>query len=275
MNQKPIETNQVFKVRPDNAEETSDILVVEEPLEISLIYHTVSGSLKKNISVTMRTPGNDTELAIGFLFTEGIIKSYEEILEVKEQSSYNKITVTLKENVIPNLQQTDRNFYTSSSCGVCGKTSIEAVNTVSSFSKTEVSCTIPASVLYSLPDALKSAQPLFENTGGIHGCAFFSPQGKLQMIYEDVGRHNALDKLIGAALKSGALPLNNGILLLSGRSSFELMQKALMAGIFIVAAVGAPSSLAVELARENHMTLVGFLRNNRFNVYAEKERILM
>ncbi len=251
-----------------------DVLSIEEPLEIRLKYIQDNEVCNQVISVTMRTPGNDVELAIGFLFTEGIISNYEAIQEIYHVEKNcalqkkNSIQVILNDGFIPHLLQSDRNFYTSSSCGVCGKSSIESIKTVSPFQNTNKRCfDISASVLYQLPKKLRTAQSDFANTGGIHASGLFSLDGELLLLQEDVGRHNALDKLIGNAFAKGLLPLNQHILLLSGRISFELVQKAAMAGISIVVAMGAPSSLAVELAQEFDMTLLGFLNENRFNIY--------
>jgi FdhD protein len=266
----------IQKINAGEITEANDQVAVEEPLEIQVAYSTATGRIQKNISVTMRTPGNDEELAAGFLFTEGIIKNKEGIQDIKHLSfDENRVLVTLYENIQPVLANTSRNFYSTSSCGVCGKASIEAVRTVSFYGHEKDATFINASVLYHLQDNLKKQQVAFENTGGIHASALFSLEGNFIMLREDVGRHNALDKVIGVSLIEGQLPLNNCILFLSGRASFELIQKAMMAGIKIIAAVGAPSSLAVELAKESGITLIGFLRNNRFNIYSGDQRIIL
>lgn len=259
-----------------------DILSVEEPLEIRLTYGPETQRTQKNISVTMRTPGNDLDLAIGFLFTEGIISSYLNVANVyhtdMECTSQKKniVQVELTENCIPNLMQSDRNFYTTSSCGVCGKSSIQSIRTVSSFSELDTPLlSVSTAIFYGLPAKLRAAQSNFTATGGIHASGLFTVEGDLVLLREDVGRHNALDKLIGSALASNLLPLHRYILLLSGRASFELIQKAAMAGISIVAAIGAPSSLAVELASEFDITLLGFLKEDRFNIYTSNDRILI
>ncbi|MCD0472243.1 formate dehydrogenase accessory sulfurtransferase FdhD [Flavobacterium sp. JAS] len=264
----------IEKVAGFKSSAVSDILSVEEPLEIKILYGSENQRIQKNISVTMRTPGNDPELAVGFLFTEGIISSYQVVKEVSHlqtgctKQKKNSIQVELKEDFVPHLMQADRNFYTTSSCGVCGKGSIESIKTVSSFSTiNRPRLNISLDVLYQLPQKLRIAQSDFASTGGIHASGLFSAEGDLILLQEDVGRHNALDKLIGAALTSDLLSLNKHILLLSGRASFELIQKAAMAGISVVAAIGAPSSLAVELAVEFNMTLLGFLKEDRFNIY--------
>jgi len=271
----------ITRVNDGEAAEITDALAIEEPLEIRLEY-TLNGEIKvQNVSVTMRTPGNDTELATGFLFTEGIIKNIDDIANIDHcliacaENKENVIQVKLNEGIIPNLQNTERNFYTTSSCGVCGKGSIAAIRTVGAFvEQKENETSVNSEVLYQLPEILKKDQQVFAETGGLHASALFNLNGELLMVREDVGRHNALDKLIGASLQKSLLPLNNHILLLSGRASFELVQKAVMAGIKIIVAVGAPSSLAVELAEEFEITLAGFLRNQRFNIYTAGYRIL-
>jgi len=264
----------VSRVNGSSSSVFSDVLSVEEPLEIKISYGAATKRAQKNISVTMRTPGNDLELAVGFLFTEGIISSYQDVKDVyhldTESSSpkKNSVQVELIENFVPHLMQSDRNFYTTSSCGVCGKGSIQSIKTVNAFCHLDKpALSLTPKLLYQLPEKLRAAQSGFSATGGIHASGLFSITGDLLLLREDVGRHNALDKLIGAALKNDSLPLNKQILLLSGRASFELIQKAAMAGISVVAAIGAPSSLAVELAAEFDITLLGFLKENRFNIY--------
>ncbi|HZI54205.1 MAG TPA: formate dehydrogenase accessory sulfurtransferase FdhD [Chitinophagaceae bacterium] len=266
----------VRKITNDDVADVDDQLVVEEPLEIHLQFGTAENRVQKSISVTMRTPGHDIELTAGFLFTEGIIRSGNDILFIEQDSADgNRILFALQDNVDPGLQKTERNFYTTSSCGVCGKSSIEAIKAVSVYGNQEQNILLKTEVFYALQDNLKSRQAIFESTGGIHASALFDREGNFIMLREDVGRHNALDKLIGASLLNDELPLTNTVLLLSGRASFELIQKASMAGIKVVAAVGAPSSLAVELAKECKITLVGFLRNERFNIYSCEERIVL
>lgn len=264
----------IHKISGGQIKEAADKVAVEEPLEIMLDYSTASGRMQKNIAVTMRTPGNDKELAAGFLFTEGIIQNGTAIQEIK-QTDENQLIVILKENTIPALANASRNFYTTSSCGICGKASIDAIRTVSLYGKEADPISINASTLYHLQDNLKKQQLVFEDTGGIHACVLFDFHGNFMSLQEDVGRHNALDKIIGAALLEGKLPLSNNILFLSGRASFELVQKAVMAGIKVIAAVGAPSSLAVEMAKETGVTLIGFLRIDRFNVYSGTERVML
>lgn len=271
----------VIKVNHSINDETTDALAIEEPLEIRLEYGEPGGRIVKNISVTMRTPGHDAELATGFLFTEGVIKDRKDILAAEHsfiacaENKENVIKVILREDIIPNLQNTERNFYTTSSCGVCGKGSIDAVRTVSAFTQpVNNDHIITSELLHKLPGTLRQHQEVFADTGGLHASALFNLSGELLLAREDVGRHNALDKLIGAALNKNLL-LNQSVLLLSGRASFELVQKAAMAGIPIIASVGAPSSLAVELAEEFDITLAGFLRDQRFNIYTAARRIIL
>jgi FdhD protein len=274
MKDKRVENIQIHKVSSGAMNETADKVAVEEPLQTQLVYSSATGQMLKDIAVTMRTPGNDAELAAGFLFTEGIIKNPDDISEIRHaHADENLVQVILKENIMPALGSAARNFYTTSSCGICGKASIDAIQTVSQYGAMKNSSIISAAVFYTLQYELKKQQKVFEDTGGIHASALFDIEGKFIMLREDVGRHNALDKIIGAAMLANQLPLNNCILLLSGRASFELLQKAVMAGIKIVASVGAPSSLAVEMASENDVTLVGFLKEDRFNIYSGKERI--
>lgn len=256
-----------------------DVLAIEEPLEIRMTYGPSDKRITKNISVTMRTPGNDMELACGFLFTEGIIQSFSQIESIAHFNSLlnpeNIVVASIKPEVVFDLSKLDRNFYTTSSCGVCGKASINAVKTTGAqHQNTDTDgLKVNSELIHQLPDILRKKQDVFESTGGLHASALFDASGNLMMLREDVGRHNALDKLIGAALESGIVPLSQHILLLSGRASFELIQKAAMAGIQIVAAVGAPSSLAVEMAEDFNITLIGFLRNGRFNIYSGAQRL--
>ena len=265
----------VKKVAGTQVSDADDSLAAEEPLEIRLDYGPLNQRKHKSISVTMRTPGNDAELAIGFLYTEGIIRSAAEVTSAKQynQRAENIMRVELEPDVKTDIERLERHFYTSSSCGVCGKASIDAVKTVCNVLPTKDSIQVPIELIYKLPTLLREKQDVFEHTGGLHACALFDLQGNLLLSREDVGRHNALDKLVGAALQAKLLPLANHILLLSGRASFELIQKAAMAGIKIVAAVGAPSSLAVEMADDSDMTLIGFLRGERFNIYTGDQRI--
>lgn len=241
----------------DSISPAQDLLAVEEPLQIR-----VNG---RDLSITMRTPGHDRELAVGFLFTEGILKIRADVLAV--DTAENSVTLTLADGVDPGAA---RNFYTTSSCGVCGKASIDSLH--ASGCPMLRHARINSEVIHTLPEKLRAAQSVFDHTGGLHGTALFDTAGNLETVREDVGRHNAVDKLIGAAFLDGRLPLENRILMLSGRASFELIQKAVMAGIPVVAAVGAPSSLAVQTALRFGMTLVGFVRDGRFNIYSGLNR---
>jgi FdhD protein len=263
----------VKRVRNHHLLDAEDELAVEEPLEIGLLYRSADRPVSKTVSVTMRTPGHDEELAVGFLWTEGIIRRAQQVAKTRIVTGGNKVLVTLNEYEEPALQKAERNFYTTSSCGVCGKASIEAIRTVSCYQDAGDEIRVNPRLFYGLEDELRKRQRLFASTGGLHASALFDLEGNLIMLREDVGRHNALDKLIGAAFLNDTLPLNTAILLLSGRASFELVQKATMAGIRIVAAVGAPSSLAVQLAQEAGMTLIGFLRHQGFNIYSGAQRI--
>ncbi len=273
----------ITKVKDNDSFLYADDIAVEEPLEIRVSYGIKDQRENKNISVTMRTPGNDEELAAGFLFTEGIISGNHQIKNIQRpeaecsRNQENVVILDLADGFIPELMKADRNFYTTSSCGVCGKGSIDSIRTVSSFQHIQKDAeTIAFDTLYQLSENLRSFQNNFSATGGIHASGIFDYHGNLLALREDVGRHNALDKLIAHALFTNQLPLKNRILVLSGRASFELIQKAAMAGISIVAAIGAPSSLAIDLAKEFDMTLLGFLRENRFNIYntASNHRII-
>jgi FdhD protein len=269
----------ITRVNSGESHDSGDFLATEEPLEIRIIYGAASGRSMKNISVTMRTPGEDFDLALGFLYTEGIITGADQVEEIFnnpedcDNRQDNIVIVSLKPEVTLDLQSLERHFYTTSSCGVCGKASINAIRTVCPAPGHQADVRISALDLHRLPALLNQNQDIFGSTGGLHASALFNRDLELLLVKEDVGRHNALDKLIGSALQKDMLPLSGHTLLLSGRASFELIQKAAMAGIKIVAAIGAPSSLAVDLAREFEMTLVGFLRNERFNIYCGAERI--
>ena len=264
-------------------EHFDDLLAVEEPLEIRLGFRENGKLIHRAISITMRTPGDDESLAAGFLFTEGIVKDPGQIASIRHcgrkdrevnslQNGTNTIRVDLANDTELDLKRLERHFYTSSSCGVCGKSSIEAIKTGAERLPND-GFSVSRHVIHMLPAALRGSQDIFDQTGGLHASALFDAMGDLDIVREDVGRHNALDKVIGERFLSGDMPLGERILMVSGRASFELVQKALMAGIPIMAAVGAPSSLAVELAREFGMTLIGFVRNHRFNVYCGNERI--
>jgi FdhD protein len=278
MNRSAISNISVIKVNSGGTHHTDDWLAAEEPLEIRLFFGALHKRKQQSISVTMRTPGNDFELATGFLFTEGIIKGAEDIQSIKHCNGTheNVVRVELKEDVPVDIGKLERNFYTTSSCGVCGKSSIQAVRTTCRLSNaTNNTLQFSSHLIHALPAVLRSRQNIFDSTGGLHACGLFDTAGNLVLAREDVGRHNALDKLIGATLAQNLFPLGNYLLLLSGRASFELIQKAWMAGISIVAAVGAPSSLAVQMAAEAGITLIGFLRNETFNIYSGEQRIII
>jgi FdhD protein len=251
-----------------------DALAVEEPLEIRLEAEVGGGTVRKTISVTMRTPGDDIELAAGFLFAEGIVSDRAQLEHVGRCGiAGNVVRVRLAAGAAVDLARLERHFYTTSSCGVCGKTSIEALRTTSRYPLPPGRPVVDADLIHALPESLRAAQSLFERTGGLHASALFDVEGRVRCLREDVGRHNALDKVIGAELLAGRLPAYDRLLVVSGRVSFELVQKAVMAGIPVLVAVGAPSSLAVELALSAEMTLVGFARDGRFNVYAGAQRV--
>lgn len=264
-----VQQTRVHKFNGQGIHEAQDLLAVEEPLEIRLQYGPSSERITKNLSVTMRTPGADEDLVAGFLFTEGIVLQSSDIASVRALGE-NIALASLHPDLDFDMKKLDRHFYTTSSCGVCGKTSIEAVKTTAtlSISKNKRDWEISPDIICALPGTLRQAQDTFDLTGGLHASAIFDREGNLLALREDVGRHNALDKLIGHYLCQNLIPLDNHILLLSGRASFELLQKAAMAGIRFVCAVGAPSSLAVETAKAFGITLIGFLRENRFNVYS-------
>ena len=263
----------VVRIDGDRRISRPDTLVAEEPLEIR-----VDG---KPVSVTMRTPGDDFDLVAGFLTTEGVTAAPGDLVAMRYcagatvdgENTYNVIDAALAPGVSAPGASLERNFYTTSSCGVCGKASIDAVRTVSRWPVADDPVRVSPAVLSGLPDALRDAQAVFDKTGGLHAAAVFSADGRLLCVREDVGRHNAVDKVVGWAAREGSLPLRGCVLMVSGRASFELAQKALMAGIPILAAVSAPSTLAVDLAREAGLTLVGFLRGSTMNVYAGAERL--
>ena len=263
----------VLRLDGDRALTRPDTLVAEDPFEIR-----VGG---RALAVTMRTPGHDIDLAHGFLATEGVITAardvavarYCEGVDANGANTYNVLDITLAEGVAAPAAGLERNFYTTSSCGVCGKASIDSVRTSTRFPVAADLCVVARAVLAGLPDALRAAQQVFDRTGGLHAAGLFTAAGELLCLREDVGRHNAVDKVVGWALREGRLPLRATVLLVSGRASFELTQKALMAGIPVLAAVSAPSTLAVDLAEESGMTLVGFLRGDSMNVYAGTQRV--
>jgi FdhD protein len=253
-----------------------DQLATEEPLEIRLLIRDA----RQTVAVTMRTPGNDFELAVGFLHSEGVIRHRDQIASVTycvdpgidAAQQYNIVNVTLRGDAMPDLAPLERHFSITSACGVCGKATLEALE-LRATPALAPGPEVPVEVLYRLPDELREAQGIFRQTGGLHAAALFDLHGELLAVREDVGRHNALDKLVGWALLEGKLPLRDAILLVSGRTSYEILQKSLAAGIPIVAAISAPSSLAVDVARQFGITLVGFLRGERCNVYTSPARI--
>ncbi len=247
-----------------------DRVVVEEPLEIRV---ETGDDVSRSIAITMRTPGNDEALATGFLFSEGIIRAAGEIEHVTAAADDNRVTVRLAAGVEPDLDKLERHFYATSSCGVCGKASLEALETLGQYSLADSDFRIDAAALCSIPGAAAAWQDAFAATGGVHAAAVFTSDGVIEDLCEDVGRHNALDKLAGRALARDRLPWRDHGVFVSGRASFELLQKTMMAGAPLLAAVGAPSSLAVDLAWEFGITLIGFLRDGRFNVYSEAGRV--
>lgn len=263
----------VLRLSPAGADRRADQLAVEEPLELR-----VGG---RALAVTMRTPGNDVELAHGFLLTEGVIGSapdvssarYCDSLDDEGRNTYNVLDVALAAGVPAPDPSVVRNFYTTSSCGVCGKASLDAVRLRTRFIPAEDPLRVTQPALRAMPDRLRSAQQVFDRTGGLHAAGLFTGDGELLVAREDVGRHNAVDKVLGWALMNGRVPAVGCVLMLSGRASFELVQKAVMGGVALVAAVSAPSSLAVSLATEAGVTLVGFLRGDSMNVYAGEHRI--
>jgi len=258
----------------DRARTRSDVLVAEEPLEIRVNTHGVDHA----ISVTMRTPGNDFELAVGFLHTEGVIRGRDDVDQVRYcvggpvEQQYNIVTVALRAGVPFDEEAVKRNFYTTSSCGICGKASLEAI-AVKQPPVLPEGPVVDGRLIAVLPQRLRESQKIFERTGGLHAAGLFEPDGTLIAVREDVGRHNAVDKLVGWLVMEGKVPAGERIMMVSGRASFEIMQKALAAGIPIVAAVSAPSSLAVATAEEFGMTLAGFVRGDSLNVYAGAQRV--
>ncbi|MCY7351066.1 MAG: formate dehydrogenase accessory sulfurtransferase FdhD [Cytophagaceae bacterium] len=277
----PVSPITVLKVSGDEVTEQPDLLAVEEPLEVRLGYGPASDRQQRSLSVTMRTPGHDEALVLGFLLTEGIINHPQQVRAIRHcqdtgrQQAQNVIRAELEPDVAVAWERLERHFYTSSSCGVCGKASIEAVYATSCAVLPPAQALFNPDLLHQLPQRLRLRQDVFSHTGGLHAAGLFDTDGQILLLSEDVGRHNALDKLIGAAALRGWLPLHRYGLLVSGRASFELVQKALMAGLPLLAAVGAPSSLAVDLARSAGQTLVGFLREGRFNVYCGAERLTL
>ncbi len=273
-----VSSAKIIKIGKLGQENVPDLVAIEEPLEIHLGIGPRNKREQFSLSVTMRTPGHDKELAIGFLFTEGIISSIKEVNSieycetVKLEEKENVIRVELSPTVKVEEDKLSRYFYTSSSCGVCGKSSIESIKVAIPANKHSFNV-VPTALVCELPVLLKKAQKLFEHTGGLHACGLFDADGNLIRLREDVGRHNAVDKLIGSLLIEKRIPVSANILVLSGRISFELVQKAARAGIQFIAAIGAPSSLAIAMAKKHGITMVGFLKNSSFNIYSGEERI--
>jgi FdhD protein len=267
-------TQHVSVRRIPGSHEQPDELVVEEPLEIVLRWQCDDEVEEKTIAITMRTPGDDRALAAGFLFTEGVVAKPEDIARIEVPDVPNRVLVVLRSDLQPDLKSLERHFYTNSSCGICGKTSLEALRAVAVYPIAKDGLNIEESVLRCLPEGLLSGQGAFAVTGSAHAAALFNSSGEILDLAEDVGRHNALDKLIGRALLTGSLPLSDSGILLSGRAGFELVQKARMAASPLLACVGAPSSLAVDLAWESGITLLGFLRAEGFNIYSCPSRVI-
>jgi FdhD protein len=271
----------IRKVGPDNDVEHEDRVIVEEPMEIRLGYGPADKRNTLSLSITMRTPGDDFELAAGFLLTEQIIRASREILSMEfcgpvpeGRTTGNIVRLELDSSVDVDPGRLQRNFYATSSCGICGKASLDAVELQGLTALDRSRPRVTAGVLHQLPEKLRAGQPLFKATGGIHGAGLFSPEGSLMELREDVGRHNAVDKLVGARFLADRFPIKDAILVVSGRAGFEITQKALAAEIPVLLSVGAPSTLSVDLATRFGMTLIGFARAGRFNIYATPERIL-
>ena len=261
-------------------QEISDEVAIEEPLEFSICFGPTSSRSNKNIAITMRTPGNDFELAIGFLFSEGVINNKNDILSVSrnrelvdDSNAENTVLIELNESVKVDPDKI-RNFYINSSCGICGSSMVEGISKIQPIDSHASNLEIEESVLRQLPENLRQKQDAFGLTGGLHASALFNVNGEILHLFEDVGRHNALDKLIGQQINENALPLSRYGLMLSGRTSFELVHKSALAGIPIIVAIGAPSSLAIEAAWEYEITLIGFLNSDRFNIYSYPKRII-
>lgn len=277
MSTQSITTSELLKVHAEGTEEAKDLLVCEEPLEIRIGYGSSIQRKEFALAITMRTPGADEELARGFIYSEGIVHHPQDIVAVRHcmqaNPPENTIKVALSEEVVFEPERFKRNFYASSSCGICGKAAIEVINSP------VPTASLPASlisyhVIYSLTDQVNESQNTFKHTGGLHAAALFDSSGKLLILREDIGRHNALDKLIGVAMMKG-IDVSDKIVWLSGRVGFELIQKSIMAGIKIVVALGAPSSLAVALAEEHQLVLIGFLKKEKFNIYSGRENIIL
>jgi FdhD protein len=269
-NARSVDLTQVSEWNDGQLHRKDDYLAAEEPLEIRIGDDP--------LSVTMRTPGHDRELAAGFLFTEGLIQGRDQIVKLQNAAPRegtnpgNVMEAELVPDAAPDFAKMKRHFFAASSCGICGKASIDSIRS-RLLAAPNPDFRLDAEILVRLPDALRDSQDVFQRTGGLHAAALFDPNGKLLVLHEDIGRHNAVDKVIGWALLEGRVPLSESVLLVSGRGGFEIVQKAIVAGVPVVASVSAPSSLAVQLARELHLTLIGFLRGRRFVIYAGEERM--
>lgn len=268
----------IRRFSPGASASRQDRVVVEEPLEIRLEHGPPGGRESRSVSVTMRTPGHDFELAAGFLHGEGILSSAAAVTDItycqdQGPQEYNVVRVRLAPGIRPDLDRLERNFYTSSACGVCGKASLESVEVMGCAPLPAGAPLLDPEMVAGLPDELREHQGVFAKTGGLHAAGLFTPAGDLLVAREDVGRHNAVDKVVGERLLARRLPVDQGVLVVSGRASFEIVQKAVMAGIPALVAVGAPSSLAVDLADRFGMTLIGFARSEGFNVYADAGRM--
>lgn len=276
----PLTHKKIKKISGHQMQDVDDLIAVEEPMELKLNFMQHGIPSEKSISVTMRTPGNDFELAAGFLFTEGILPGIDAIEKISyckkalDQHGENVVKVMLKKHITPQLNSAERNFYISGSCGICGKASIDAIEQSTCY-PLDFDFKIAQELIFGLMVQMQQEQVNFKYTGGIHACALYDMQGILMQMREDVGRHNALDKLIGYFVQKQLMPLAKNILLLSGRISFELIQKAAIAGIPIVCGVGAPSSLAIDTAEKLGITLIGFLKEKSMNIYTHATRITL
>ena len=272
----------VTKLKENNTEEIKDSVSVEEPLEMNLKFRTNGNWKVENLSITMRTPGNDEDLIAGFLFNEKIVENFSDIEKIEKQGDEvgdynirNKITATINNNKNIDIGKLKRNFLTNSSCGVCGKTSLDSVEVIKN-DKLDLSYPkIEKKTILNSPKLLINEQSEFAKTGGIHASSLINDSGKVIATREDVGRHNALDKLIGHTHKKKLIDNKSQFIACSGRLNFELVQKALMSNIGLMAGVGAPTSLAIDLAKRFDMTLLGFVKNNSFNIYSNKERVII
>lgn len=276
---KTVDRVRIRRHRGGPGERARDVVAVEEPLELRLAWQDPAGARKRSVAVTMRTPGDDFELAAGFLFSEGLLPGRSALSELvycadDGPQRFNIVEARLRPGVAVDESLLDRNFYTTSSCGVCGRASLDAVE-ARGCSVLPAGFRLPAALVPELPERLLEGQRTFRRTGGLHAAGLFDAEGVRRSVREDVGRHNAVDKVVGEALLDGRLPLSDRVLVVSGRASFELVQKAVAAGVPVLVAVGAPSSLAVDLAVRFGLTLAGFAREGRFNVYAGEERVIV